>query len=99
MASRTSRSDGAAFDPLLTGGHVHHALHEHPGQVHAVRVEVSGLDELLHLRDRDATGHGAERVEVARALVEDEVAVAVTDESVHETEVGGDGLLEHIVTA
>jgi hypothetical protein len=38
-----------------------------------------GLDELLDLGDRHPPGRGAQRVEVLRALVVDEVAVPVAD--------------------
>ena len=44
-----------------------------------VRVDLAGLDQLLDLGDRDPAGHGAQRVEVARRLVEHQVAVPVAD--------------------
>ena len=48
-----------------------------PGRWTCVGVELARLDELLDLGDRDPAGHGAQRVEVAGGLVEDEVAVPV----------------------
>ena len=68
-----------------------------PGQVDAVRVELARFDELLHLRDADPARHRGERVEVARGLVEDEVAVPVAPQRVHQREVGDDRLLEHVL--
>jgi hypothetical protein len=76
---------------------VHDALHEDTGRVHQHRVQRPRLDELLHRRDGDPAGRGAERVEVLRALLVDEVAVPVAVPRVHQREVGGDRLLEHVV--
>src|SRR5687768_383795 len=53
---------GPLLDPLLGTGHVHDPLHEDPGGVDQRRVELTGLDELLHLGDRDPPGGGAQRV-------------------------------------
>lgn len=93
-----SRRDGALLDALLdAGADLDDAVHVDAGQVHGVGVEHSGLDELLDLHDADAPGHRGERVEVARRLVEHEVAVAVPPPRVHEREVGDDRLLEHVV--
>src|SRR5271157_2507416 len=64
--------------------------------MHCRRVDVSGIDEMLDLRDGDPASHRGERVEVHRCLVEDEVAVGVTNFGVHEGVVGGDPLLHDI---
>ena len=69
---------GSVLRGLLRAEH-HDPLHEHPGQVHLVGVQGAGLDELLDLRDRGPSGHRGERVEVARGLGEDEVAVLSAD--------------------
>ena len=68
-----------------------------PGRWMRVGVELARLDELLDLGDADPAGHRGERVEVARRLVEDQVAVPVALERVHEREVGDDRLLEHVL--
>src|ERR671912_1535670 len=89
-------SHGAAFDALLDVGADHHdAVDVDARQVHGVRVELAHLHELLDLRDAHPAGHRRERREVAGRLVEDEVAVPVALEGVHEGEVRGDRLLEH----
>ena len=89
-------SHGAALDALLDVGADHdHAVDVDAGQVHGVGVEVARLDELLDLCDAHAPGHRGQRREVARRLVEHEVAEAVALQGVHEREVGGDRLLEH----
>ena len=54
-----------------------------------VGIELAGLDQLLDLGDRDPPGHRAERVEVARRRVEDEVAVR-SPAATHEREVRDD---------
>jgi hypothetical protein len=51
------------------------ALHEDPGSVHLFGIDLARFDQLLHLGDRDAARHRAQRVEVARRLVKDEVPV------------------------
>jgi hypothetical protein len=69
-------------------------VHVDAGQVHGVRVELAGLDELLDLGDGHPSGHRRERVEVAGRLVEHEVAVAVALPRPHQAEVGDDRALE-----
>ena len=76
------------FSAACSARQGHHPLDEDAGQVDLVGVELAGLDELLDLGDGDPAGHGAERVEVAGRLVEDEVAVAVAPRGAHEAEVG-----------
>ena len=93
-------ADGALLDALVGGllpGEGEHPVDEDAGRVDLVGVELAGLDELLDLGDRDAPGHGGERVEVAAGLVEDQVAVPVALPGPHEGEVADDGLLEHVV--
>ena len=70
-----------------------------PGSVDVVGVELARLDELLDLGDRDPPGHRDQRVEVARGLVEDQVAVPVALRRAHQREVGDDRLLEHVLAA
>ncbi|MCB5293091.1 hypothetical protein BJQ90_02536 [Arthrobacter sp. SO3] len=62
-------------------------------------VQLPWLHEFLDLGDGDLPGHGAERVEVHRGGVEDEVAVAVALPGVHQSEVGGQRLLKDVVGA
>ena len=82
-----------------TSGREHHALDEDAGNVDVFGVQLARLHEFLDLGDGDLPGHGAERVEVHRGGVEDEVAVAVALPGVHEAEIGGQRLLEDIVGA
>src|SRR5262245_59326193 len=90
-------SHGAPLDPLLDlGAHRHDTLHEDAGQVDLVRAQLARLHQVLDLGDGHPSGHRAQRVEVARRLVEDQVAVPVADERVHHTEVAADGLLKHV---
>ena len=67
--------------------------------MHRGRCEIARLDELFDFGDGDSAGLRAERIEVLRGLLVDEVAVAVTDPGVHEGEVAGDGPLEHVLDA
>ncbi len=71
-------------------------LHVDAGRVDFVGVEFAGFDEVLDLRDRDATRGGGRRVEVAGACSVDEVAVAVALPGVHERVIGDDAAFEHV---
>ena len=82
-----------------SGVSAHHPLHEDAGGVDVVRVELAGLDELLDLGDRDPPAHRGERVEVARRVAVDEVAVPVALPGAHQPEVGDDRLLQDVLAA
>src|SRR5581483_8624374 len=79
-----------ALDAFSARPDLHDALHEDPREMHLLGIDAARLDEIFDLGDRDAAGHPAERVEVARRLVEDQVAVAVAEARAHEGEVGDD---------
>ena len=59
-----------------------------PGVWIVVGIELARLDQLLDLGDRDAAGGGHHRIEVARGLAVDEVAVGVALPRLDEREVG-----------
>src|SRR6478735_9424215 len=91
-----SKGYRATLDALFdVGADLDDPVHVDARQVDRIRVEIPRLDELLHLCDADPPRHRRERVEVARGLVEHEVAVTVALGGVHEREVGLDRLLEH----
>src|SRR4051794_19831398 len=93
-----SGGDGAPLDALLDGGaDLDDAGQVDPRQVHAVRIQLGGLDELFDVRDARATADWGERVEVAGRLVEHQVAVAIALGGVHEGEVGDDRVFEDVV--
>ena len=71
-------------------------LHEDAGRVDAVGIELAGLDQLLDFRDRDAAGAGHHRIEVARGLAIDEVALGVALPRLHQRQVGGQPGFEHV---
>src|ERR1700722_7392955 len=75
------------------------ALDEDSRGVHVARIDLARLDEFLDLRDRDSPSRRAQRIEVARRLIVDEVAVPVAARCAHEREVGGDPFLEGAVAA
>src|ERR1700712_613834 len=88
-----------ALDALAAAADLHDALHENARQMHVLGVERAGLHELLDFRDRDLAGHRAQRVEIARRFVKDQVAVPVADAGAHEREIGDDALLERVVAS
>ena len=94
-----SRAGSALLDRLAGLADLDDALHEDARGVDVLGVEFAGFDELLDLGDRDPAGHGAQRVEVARRRVVDEVAVPVAAGRADEREVGDDPVLQHVVPA
>src|SRR5690606_17041114 len=92
------RADGLLLDPLLRRllrRQRDDPVYEDAGEVHLVGVQLAGLDQLRGLADGDPARHRCGRVEVARGLAEDEVAVAVALPCAYEPEVGDDRLLQH----
>src|SRR4029453_12813292 len=77
---RRASSHGASLDPLLgrlLRGEGHDSVHEDAREVDGGRLELAGLVHLLNLGDGDPPRHGGQRVEVASALAEHQVAVPV----------------------
>src|SRR6185503_17451834 len=60
------------------------------------RVELAGLDQMLHLGYCDFGGHGTDGIEVTGRLAEDQVAVSVSLPSTHKGEVSGQCSLEQV---
>ena len=65
--------------------------------MHVLGVDRARLDEFLDFGDRDLPGHRAERIEVARSFVKDQIAGAVGDRRAHQREVADDSLFHHVV--
>ena len=68
-----------------------------PGVWTSLGSSSPGLDQLLDLGDRDPPAHRGQRVEVARGVAVDEVAVPVALPGPHQAEVGDDRLLQHVL--
>src|SRR5947208_59148 len=84
---------GALLDPLvgrLLRGEYDDPLHVDTRGVHVVGVELTGLHEVLDLGDADPPAHRRQRVEVARGVAIDEVAVPVALPGADQPEVGDD---------
>ena len=75
------------------------AVHVDAGQVHGVRIEGAGLDELLDLDDGRPAGHRHRRIEVARGAAKDQVAAVVGLPGLDEREVGHQRALQHVGVA
>src|SRR5437870_4567868 len=69
-------ADGPPLDALLPRRD-DHAIDEDAGRMDALRIEISGFDELLDLRDRDLARRDGHWVEVACGFPVDEVSEAV----------------------
>src|SRR5262249_1741997 len=94
MSGLLPRAHGALLHLLALGADLDDPLHEHARGVYVLGVDLARLDELFDLGDRDPAGHRAQRVEVARGLVVDEVAVPITHRGPHQREVAHDAELE-----
>src|SRR5579862_1020571 len=66
-----------AFDAFALRADAHDALHEDAGEVHLFRIDLARLDQLFNLHDGDVARHRAQRIEVARRFVKDEITGAV----------------------
>ena len=83
------------MSPACSVGQLDDALHVDTGGVHVVGVQLARLHEVLDLGDGDPPAHRGQRVEVARGVAVDEVAVPVALPGPDQAEVGDQGLLEH----
>ena len=64
-----------------------------------VGIDLARLDQVLDLGDRDLAGGRHHRIEVARGLAVDEVALGVALPGVHDREVGDEAALHDVVLA
>ena len=70
-----------------------------PGRCTSSGIDLARFDELLDFGDRNLAGHRAERIEVTRRLVKDQVAGAIADRRAHQREVADDAGFEHVLAA
>src|SRR5579884_4482688 len=89
-------AQGALLDPLLEIGARDDALHENAGCVDLVAVDLARLDQVLDLDDRHPSGRCHDRVEVARRLAEDEVALLVGLPGVDDRQIGDETALHDV---
>src|SRR5687768_5211410 len=87
------------FDALVVRSALDNVLHEDPRSVNAIRIERARLRQLLDFGDRVPRRGGHHRIEVARGLPIDQVALAVALPRFHECEVGVQRFLEDIRAA
>src|ERR1700686_5345178 len=99
LSSSVPLARGHALDAFAGRPDRNDPLHVNPGQVDLLGIDLARLDELLDLGDGDLSGHRAERVELPRRLVEDEVAVPVADARAHQGEIADDPLFERVLAA
>jgi len=63
------------------------------------RIDLSGLDQLFDFGDRDFSRHSAERIEITRRFVKDQISGPVADARAHERKIADDAALENVVRA
>src|SRR5580704_15815562 len=88
-----------ALDALSLRSDVHDALHEDAWQMHELGVDRSRLDEFLDFGHRYLAGHRAERIEVTRGFVKEQVAGTIADRCAHERVVANDSCFQHVFPA
>jgi len=64
--------------------------------MHVHRVQLTGIDELFDFGDRDPPGRSAERIEILRTHLVDEIAVSVSVARVHKSEISANAALENV---
>src|SRR5882757_2880279 len=89
-------ADGALLDVLHRVRHMHDAFHIDAGRDDVVGIDRARLDQVLDLRHRHLARGRHHRIEVARGLSIDEVALGIAFPRVHDGEVGDDPALEDI---
>ena len=90
---------GALLDVLGGVGHMNDALHINAGRVDVVRVELAGGHEMLDLRDGDLAGCRHHRIEIARGLSEDEIALMIAHPGVDQRHIGDEPRLHDVILA
>src|SRR5262245_34368375 len=87
-SGRAALAYRAMLDRLEVVAPLDDPLHEDARRVDLVGTERARLDQLLDLRDRDASGGGHHRIEVACGLAIDEVALGIALPCLDERDVG-----------
>src|SRR5260370_14517332 len=95
-ASIAPIADGALLDALLVRRAAHHAFNKNSGRVDVVGVDSAGLDQMFDLRNGDLRGRRHHRVEVARRLPIDEVALAISFPGMDDCEIGDEATLHNV---
>src|SRR5260370_26217080 len=89
-------ADSALLDALLVRRAAHHAFNKNSGRVDVVGVDSAGLDQMFDLRNGDLCGRRHHRVEVARGLPIDEVALAISFPGMDDCEIGDEATLHNV---
>src|SRR5262249_1845286 len=84
------------FDPSFIPYPSDQMLDEDPGRDDVVRIDLAGLHEELHLRDRDPSGRRHDWIEIASGAMVDEITQPIPFPRSNESEIGTERLFEHI---
>lgn len=74
------------------------ALHENAGRVNVLRVDVARRHQPFHFGNCDLARHRAQRIEIARRLIVNEVAVTVADARANESVIANDAFFQYVFT-
>ena len=78
---------------------MHHTLDVDAGRNDVVGIDIRRLHEVLDLGHGDLAGRGHHRIEVARGLAVDEVALGIAHPGMHDREVGHEPALHDVAIA
>src|SRR3546814_80011 len=93
------RAHDALLDALLVSFGEDQPLHEDPGCVHMVGIDRPRGEQFLDFGDRHAARCRHHRIEIARGLAVDEIALVVAAPRLDDGEIGGQPRLENIALA
>src|ERR1700761_9236893 len=91
-------TNGSSLDAFLAGC-LEDALHVDAGSVDGVGIQFTGLDQVIDLRDGDASGGGDHGIEITRGSPVDQIALAIPLPCLHEGEVRVQGGLQNVFAA
>src|ERR1051325_3118719 len=98
-----SRDDAFAYGALLDMfygiGHVNDPLHEHARRDDVVGIDLARLNQDFHFGHRRLGRGRHHRVEIARGLSIDEVALGIALPGVHDRQIGDDAALHDVALA
>src|SRR4030088_3457935 len=99
FSSHDAFAHGALLDVLHRIRNVHNTFHEHARRDDVVGIDLAWLDQILDLGNGDLPGRGHHRIEIARGLAINEIALGISLPGMNDRKVGDQAALHHVALA